>query len=64
MSVPSKTTLPAVGSSSLTSIRAVVDFPQPDSPTSPSVSPALTLKETFSTARTFEVSVLPSKPPR
>ena len=32
--------------------RPVVDLPQPDSPTSPRVSPFLTLKEMPSTART------------
>ena len=33
-------------------MRAVVDFPQPDSPTSPRVSPRLTLSETSLTAWT------------
>ena len=32
--------------------RAIVDLPQPDSPTTPSVSPSLTVKETPSTALT------------
>src|SRR5579883_1274077 len=32
--------------------RAVVDLPQPDSPTMPTVSPFITAKETSSTART------------
>ena len=39
MSCPSKRIVPPVGSSSFRTRRAVVDFPQPDSPTSPSVSP-------------------------
>jgi hypothetical protein len=34
------------------STRAVVDLPQPDSPTTPSVSPLRTSKETSSTALT------------
>jgi hypothetical protein len=36
---------PDVGSISLTIMRAAVDLPQPDSPTTPSVSPAKTEKE-------------------
>ena len=39
MSVPSKRIVPAVGSISRSTKRAVVDLPQPDSPTSASVSP-------------------------
>ena len=39
MSRPSNTILPAVGSSSRVSSRPVVVLPQPDSPTSDSVSP-------------------------
>ena len=39
MSRPSKMTLPPVGSSSRVISRPVVDLPQPDSPTRPSVSP-------------------------
>ena len=39
MSVPAKTILPAVGSCSRVTSRASVDLPQPDSPTSPTVSP-------------------------
>src|SRR5215831_7699429 len=49
---PSKRTLPSVGSISRSASRPTVDLPQPDSPTSASVSPASTLKETPSTART------------
>ena len=44
MSVPSKTIGPAVGSISLMIVRPSVVFPQPDSPTTPSVSPARTLR--------------------
>ena len=33
--------------------RAVVDLPQPDSPTMPSVVPASTVNETLSTAETY-----------
>ena len=52
MSRPSKRIVPAVGSSSLSISRAVVDLPQPDSPTMPSVSPRRTLSVTSSTACT------------
>ncbi len=51
-SVPSKMTSPEVGLYSCRIARPVVDFPQPDSPTSPSVSPRFTWKETPSTAWT------------
>src|SRR5262245_39531265 len=44
--------LPDVGSISLTIMRAAVDLPQPDSPTSPSVSPGNTENEMPSTANT------------
>src|SRR3954470_7075793 len=43
---------PDVGSTRRSSRRAVVDLPQPDSPTSPSVSPRMTSKDTPSTALT------------
>ena len=46
MSRPSKTIRPDVESSSLMMQRASVDFPQPDSPTIPSVSPSLSVKLT------------------
>ena len=36
----------------------VTDFPQPDSPTMASVSPASTWNDTSSTARTIAVSVM------
>src|SRR3954464_3781060 len=37
--MPSNRTLPESGVSNISSVRASVDFPQPDSPTRPSVSP-------------------------
>src|SRR3954451_7570515 len=42
--------------------RAVVDLPQPDSPTMPTVSPLTMVNDTSSTART--VLLLPNRPPR
>ena len=51
-STPSSSTEPESGSTSRSTERPVVDLPQPDSPTSASVSPAFRLKETFSTACT------------
>src|ERR1700736_853401 len=42
--------------------RAVVDLPQPDSPTIPTVSPLAIENDTSSTART--VLLLPNSPPR
>jgi hypothetical protein len=56
MSRPSNRIRPPVGSRSFTMQRASVDFPQPDSPTMPSVSPGLMLKETPSTAFTEAIS--------
>jgi hypothetical protein len=47
---PWNVTSPDVGSISRRIVRPVVDFPQPDSPTSPSVSPAMMSNETSSTA--------------
>ena len=52
-SVDSKWTPPEVGSSSRSSSRASVDLPEPDSPTSPTVSPRLSTSETSSTALTM-----------
>jgi hypothetical protein len=52
MSRPSKVIRPSVGSISRVSIRPVVVLPQPDSPTSESVSPFLTVKSSPSTACT------------
>ena len=43
-------------------VRASVDFPQPDSPTTPRVSPLRTTKEMSSTARTLPTARL-SRPP-
>ena len=48
---PRRSICPAVGSSSRITIIEVVDFPHPDSPTRPTVSPRCTLKERLSTAR-------------
>jgi hypothetical protein len=62
MSRPSKTTLPLVGSSSRIITRASVDFPQPDSPTIPSVSPRRTCSETPSSALTEATSCLNTMP--
>ena len=52
-SLPSKRTSPDVGCGICISARPVVDLPQPDSPTSPSVSPSLTSRLTSETAWTF-----------
>src|SRR5215831_15189947 len=52
MSLPERRMLPAVGSISRNTVRPTVDLPQPDSPTSPSVSPASIVKLTPSTAKT------------
>src|SRR5713101_120593 len=60
---PWKVTSPDVGSISRRIDRPVVDFPQPDSPTSPSVSPFMMSKDTSSTACTRATS-RENKPPR
>jgi hypothetical protein len=60
--LPSKRTLPALGSISRSTSRAVVDLPQPLSPTSASVSPRFTVKETPSTARTGRPASRGSRP--
>ncbi len=52
MSSPPKRIVPLVGSSRRTKRRPSVDLPQPDSPTTPSVSPRRTSSETPSTACT------------
>ena len=57
MSSPSNLTVPEVASSSLTISRAVVDLPQPDSPTMPSVSPRFTVSDTSSTAWTTPLTL-------
>ena len=51
--LPSKSISPDVGSIRRSTQRPVVDLPQPDSPTSPSVSPRAISKSTPSTARTL-----------
>ena len=50
MDAPSITTAPEVGGSSPTTIRASVDLPDPDSPTSAKVSPLAMSNDTPSTA--------------
>ena len=50
MSSPSTRIVPAVGSSSFSSVRPTVDLPQPLSPTRPSVSPRPIVNDTPSTA--------------
>ena len=60
---PSIRTVPASGSVSLRIERPVVDLPQPDSPTSASVSPARKVKEMFSTAWT-RPETFPNRPER
>ena len=50
MSCPSSSMRPPVGSSSRVTSRATVDFPQPVSPTRPSVSAGAIVNETPSTA--------------
>ncbi len=52
ISWPSNLTEPAVGAWMRATTRASVDFPQPDSPTSPTVSPFATSRSTPSTACT------------
>src|SRR6516225_3804138 len=52
-STSSKATLPASGAMRPRTRRAVVDLPQPVSPTMPSVVPASTVNETLSTAETY-----------
>ena len=49
-SSPLNLNVPPVGSYRCRSVRPTVVLPQPDSPTRPSVSPGLMLKETPSTA--------------
>src|SRR5271154_2660044 len=60
---PSSHTSPELGSISRRIHRPVVDFPQPDSPTSPNVSPATISKLTSSTACTCSRAPA-STPPR
>ena len=56
ISSPSNTMRPEVWSSSRITIIEVVDLPQPDSPTRPTLSPWPTLKLMPSTARNFSSS--------
>ena len=55
ISSPSKLTAPLVGRSRATTSRPIVVLPQPDSPTSPKVSPRRTEKETSDTALTVPI---------
>src|SRR2546423_6040366 len=56
MSCPRNWIEPPVGSSSFMMQRAIVDLPQPDSPTTPSVSPSRIANDTPSTAFTDATS--------
>src|SRR5690606_20272148 len=62
MSRPSNNTEPLVGGSSRISTWASVDLPQPDSPTTPSVSPLCRSNDTPSTARTWPTVFLNTMP--
>src|SRR6476469_3797620 len=64
MSRPRKRAVPLVGGSSRISTCASVDLPQPDSPTTPSVSPSFRSNETPSTARTCPTVCLNNTPTR
>src|SRR5699024_217955 len=59
---PSNSTLPPVGSSKRRIARPVVDLPQPDSPTTATVSPLSIEKVMTSTALTW-LTVRPKNPP-
>src|SRR5437868_589538 len=59
---PSRNASPEVGGISRRMVRATVDFPEPDSPINPSVSPCLISKLTSSTALTFATVVCSSPP--
>ena len=63
-SAPSNLTEPDVGRISCRTHRPVVDFPQPDSPTSPRVSPAAMVNETPDTACTTPTLWRTNVPPR
>ena len=62
MSVPRRRTVPLSIGTRRRSARPVVDLPDPDSPTSPSVSPVRTARSTPFTARTLAFGT--SSPPR
>jgi len=55
MSAPANSMPPPVASSSLRMVRPTVVLPQPDSPTSPNVSPGAMVNDTSSTAFTVAV---------
>src|SRR3954449_6574989 len=59
ISRPLKMIFPAVGSTSLISVRDSVVFPQPGSPTRPSVSPAMIERPTAWSARVHRPAPLP-----
>src|SRR5438477_2927954 len=63
MRCPRHSMVPAVGSMSLSTVLPMVDLPQPDSPTRPSVSPWQIEKLTSSTACTLP-RARPKTPPR
>ncbi len=54
MSRPANTTWPDFGGGNCMMALPVVDFPQPDSPTRPRVSPSFTSRLMFETACTFK----------
>src|SRR5262245_1614533 len=60
---PSNSMLPAVGASAASTSLDVVVLPQPDSPTSPSVSPGPIVKLMPSTALTMPRGLPKSEPP-
>ena len=62
MSWPASSTEPEFGRSSATTTRPMVVLPQPDSPTRPNVSPALTVNETSDTACTAGHPALQDRP--
>ena len=59
-SAPSMASVPALGASMRVTRRLSVDLPEPDSPTTASVSPAARVKETPASA--FTVALPPKKP--
>ena len=63
MSRSAKWMVPPVGGSRPTTIRPSVDFPQPDSPTIPKVSPRRTVSEIPSTALTCAAALRRAKGP-
>src|SRR5579883_1121750 len=63
VSLPMMRRLPPEGASISVTIRARVDLPQPDSPTTPKVSPSARSKEMLSTARSKALPLRRSAPP-